>query len=261
MAQDEESMHTRIMPSRSHFIKGINLILLLPALWAILAACAGRGPLSEVNLERVLEDAERKSSVVNRFRAEFVKTRHTSVFSRALTVQGRLVFQKPDKFKLTTAGDVNLEVMSDGKLIALTHDGRDQEIYSIEGGRDLSAFADPLVLLLRGLGKGALKQYPILNQVQEQGTLMVELGPGKENRLGKIDRVFLWLSESGALKRVKLLFSNGDFDDITFRSWTLLARNAPEILDLQLRLKELPQRMPPRARTADALRDGLVSKY
>jgi Outer membrane lipoprotein carrier protein LolA len=215
-----------VIAVRLPLLSRTNLVLLLCVLWAVLAGCAGKGSLSEINLDRVLEDAEKKSSIVNRFRTEFVKTRQSSIFSRPLTVEGTLIFQKPNKFRLTITGDVNVEIVSDGKLVALTHDMRDREVYPAEGSRDLSAFADPLMIFIRELGKGALKK-----------------------------------SGSGAIKRIKLRFTNGDFDDITFRSWTMLARNAPEILDLHERLNELPERRTSGGRTADAPEDGAVSKH
>jgi hypothetical protein len=251
----------RGISERSRLLNQTILFVLLSLLWVVLGGCAGKGSLSDLSLDRILEDAERKSSMVNRFRAEFVKTRQSSIFSRALTVEGKLVFQKPDKFMLTTTGDVNVEIVSDGQLIALTHDRRDREVYPAQGSRDLSVLADPLMVLIRGLGKGTLKQYPVLRQVQQDNALMVEFGGGKENNLPRIDRVSLWLSGSGTVKRIMLRFANGDVDDITFRSWTMLSRNAPEILDLHERLKDLSQGPAPGPRTADAPPSAVTHTY
>ncbi|MBM3299236.1 MAG: hypothetical protein FJY85_04715, partial [Deltaproteobacteria bacterium] len=67
----------------------------------IVGGCAAYGPLKQAELEGIIEDVERKAHHVRQFQAEFVKTRVTSVFDKAMSVDGRLVFQQPGKFWLT----------------------------------------------------------------------------------------------------------------------------------------------------------------
>jgi hypothetical protein len=67
-------------------------------LMPLLAGCATKAPAGPVGLDSLIEGIEKKSYIVNQFRAKFVKTRHSAVFNRDLSVQGDLVFQKPKDF-------------------------------------------------------------------------------------------------------------------------------------------------------------------
>ncbi len=96
-------------------------------LTSILASCGARTTLPKrMELASLIEETEKKAYLVNQFRAEFVKTRRNSVFNREMKVKGVLVFQKPDKFQLSISGDVNMEVLSNGRVITVTHDRKDQ---------------------------------------------------------------------------------------------------------------------------------------
>ncbi len=133
-----------------------------------LTGCAGNGSLQNTSLDRLIDSLEKRAYLVKQFRAEFTKTRRATVFKRDLSVKGRLVFQRPNSFLLTMTGDVNLEVLSDGENISLTHDAKDHEVYRLQGERDLSKFSDPLMAVIRSIGDGGIRRFTPTQQVKKQ---------------------------------------------------------------------------------------------
>lgn len=207
---------------------------------SILVSCGARTSVPKrMELASLIEEAEKKAYLVNQFRAEFVKTRRNSVFNREMKVKGVLVFQKPNKFQLSISGDVNIEVLSNGRVITVTHDQKDQEVFYVHGDRDLSKFADPLMLLIQSLGNGGLRQFAIVKSVQTGDTLITEVQPSNHNDFERVRNVILSMDDSGQLKKVSINFKSGDADETEFKSWNLLAQNDPEILSLNDRLSKL----------------------
>jgi outer membrane lipoprotein-sorting protein len=218
----------------------LALAILAPA-FALLASCAGKAIGTDADFERILSTVEKKANAVSRFRVDFVKTRSSSVFNRALTVEARLIFEKPSSFRLVTSGDVNVEVVSDGKVIVLRHDQKDEEVYDIEGGRDRTVFADPMMLLINGLANGALRRYSILNQATDDDFVTIEVGAAAAGNVERTEKAILSFSKSGELRKARLVFRNGDEDEFAFRSWSMPARNDPELLELKRKLEMLPR--------------------
>lgn len=207
---------------------------------SILVSCGARTNLPKrMELASLIEEAEKKAYLVNQFRAEFVKTRRNSVFNREMRVKGVLVFQKPDKFQLSISGDVNMEVLSNGRVITVTHDQKDQDVFYVHGDRDLSKFADPLMLLIQSLGNGGLRQFSVIKSVQAGDTLITEVQPSNHNDFERVKNAILSIDDSGQLKKVSINFKSGDADETEFKAWTLLAQNDPEILSLNDRLSKL----------------------
>ncbi len=212
----------------------------LAVLTSILMSCGARTSMPKrMELASLIEEAEKKAYLVNQFRAEFVKTRRNSVFNREMKSKGVLVFQKPNKFQLSISGDVNIEVLSNGRVITVTHDQKDQEVFYVHGDRDLSKFADPLMLLIQSLGNGGLRQFSVVKSVQNGDTLITEVQPSNHNDFERVRNVILSMDDSGQLKKVNINFKSGDADETEFKSWNLLAQNDPEILSLNDRLSKL----------------------
>jgi outer membrane lipoprotein-sorting protein len=203
-----------------------------------------------MEIQDLVGDMEKKANLVNQFCAEFSKTRQTAVFNREVTVQGRLVFQKPNKFLLNMKGDVNVELLSDGAVVHLIHDNRDQEVFQVEGERDLSRFADPLMLLIDSIGRGGLRKFrPVRNESQDH-TVTMEFLPGNENHFERIRSVVVQLSAEGQIGKVVILSKDGERDEVVFRSWRMLAQDDPEIRQLDERLKLLTKCASGRSETA-----------
>jgi hypothetical protein len=214
------------------------LLLLLLA-----AGCAVRSPSASFDFEKLKEDVEKRARLVSRFRVDFVKTRRTAMFNRPMSVKGRLIFQRPDKFRMTASGDVNVEVLSNGRILELVHDGTDREIYELHGDRDVSRFTDPLMALLYGMGNGAIRNMSLLKGPTGDEPAMLEVKPGTSGQMDKDVRAYVWFSEGGDLRKVRFVFPNGDEDETLFLSWALLPANDPEIVDLERRLEELQAHM------------------
>ncbi|MDQ7782920.1 MAG: hypothetical protein RDU20_08585 [Desulfomonilaceae bacterium] len=218
-------------------IKKLRDVFLVIFSLTVVLACSSSAPFKQSDLETVMEEMERKAYLVRQFTVQFVKTRSSPIFEKELKVDGRLVFQKLSKTWLTLKGDVNVEVLSDGRFIKIVHDDTDEEIFSVRGHRDMTRFADPLMILIDSLGNGGLRDLAIVQTVRNHDSRMVEIDPSKENRMERIERVFLWLSHYGEIERVRILFKDGGTDDTVFKSWSVLSEDAPEIGELNHRLK------------------------
>lgn len=223
---------------RTRVFKAVRLLFCLLQVPALLA-CATQVRLGNIDLETIIEDAEKRASVVERFRVDFVRTRRSHLFNRDITVEGRLVFQKPNTFSLTTEGDITVQILSDGEVISLVHDLTDREIYHVPGQVVFSRLSDPLLVVIHGIGNGALRNVSIENRTVDGEAIMVEVEPGVSSFFARAAKVFIWFSKGGELKKVRLAFKNGDIDETVFRSWVLLAANDPEIVELQRQLKEM----------------------
>ena len=206
-----------------------------------IAACAAKTAAIDMDLETLLQDVEKKAYVIRGFRVEFVKTRISGAFSHKISVNGSLVFQKPGRFCLSLAGDVNVEVLSNGEHITLIHDRKDRETFRLGGDRDLSRFADPLMVLISSIGDGGLRRFPVVGHVRQDDEIIMEVAPGNENHFQRTERVFLCFSVLGELRKIRILFKDGNVDETVFDSWSVLAENDPEILDLDARLKSISE--------------------
>jgi outer membrane lipoprotein-sorting protein len=217
-------------------------LLAVACLAPLLAACATKGPAAPVRLDSLIEGIEKKAYIVNQFRAKFIKTRHSTIFNRDLSIQGSLVFQKPNRFWLNMSGDVNADILSDGRVITLIHDQSDKEVFRVEGERDLSKFSDPLVLIMQEIGNGGLRKFAVAKSEREGETNVLEVEPGNDNHFERIKKVSLSFSDFGEINKVLIDFKNGDRDETVFQSWALLARDDPEILQLNERLEGMARR-------------------
>ena len=222
-------------------------LALLVAVWSLvgLVGCGSGVSVKKASFDELVHDVETKSYLVKQFRAKFEKTRRSALFDRELTVNGCLVFQKPNKFQLIMSGAVNVEILSDGETITIIHDGHDQETYHVQGERDLSRFADPLMVLLQGMGNGGLRRFSVAKQSVEDNSVLLEAKPNGELYFERTKKVMLRLSESGEIKGVRLYYKDGDYDETVFRSWSMLARDDPDIVRLNRRLQKLSRKRGP----------------
>jgi hypothetical protein len=222
---------------------GVCAFVTLAALTSILGACGSRtSVVKNMDLNALMEEAEKKAYLVNQFRAEFVKTRSNSVFNREMKAKGVLVFQKPDKFQLSISGDVSLEVLSNGRIVTVTHDNKDRDVYHVHGERDQAKMADPLMLLIENLGNGGLRRFAVLHSVQVGDTLIAQIDPSNHKNFARVENATLAIDDSGQLKKVSISFKNGDLDETEFLSWNLLAQNDPDILALNSKLDRIKDR-------------------
>lgn len=235
---------------------------------AVLGSCASKQPFSKnVDFPDIVDDMERKAYLVKQFRADFVKTRHMDIFNRDLTVNARLVFQKPGNFRLVLSGDVNVEILSDGKTINLIHDQMDTEVYRLHGDRDSSRFSDPLMLLIQNIGMGGLRKFAIVKNVKQDDLIKLEVEPGNDNQFEKIKRIALNITDSGEIQHVSIFFKDGNRDDTVFQRWSMLTADDPEIVRMNNRLQQLAKRSETSNSSPDAdlmsprFFDSLYCKY
>ncbi|MEW6532804.1 MAG: outer membrane lipoprotein carrier protein LolA [Thermodesulfobacteriota bacterium] len=225
----------------------VRTSLLIVATLAM-AACAARGVIESMDRDKLIEGMEKRAYLVDRFRADFTQTRRKPAFARDLVVQGRLVFEKPSSFRLTIIGDVNLEIVSDGKTVQVVHDLRDQEIHQMQGSSGLSRLADPLVLLLDHVGNGGMRGYSIVQKEIEGESLVLEIKPENSATLELVQSAYLSFSQQGDLTKVTIMYKDGGMDETVFTSWAAVASDDPDIVLLRRRLEGLPDTADPAAR-------------
>ena len=224
---------------RTCFFNMIKKFVILIVFAALAGACAPKAQVREFELDKLVKAVEKRAYVVKRFRAAFTKTRKSALFKRELKVEGCLVFVKPNRFWMTTKGDVNVEVISDGKTIALTHDGRDRETYRLQGDRDMSRFADPLLLLVSRIGNGGFRKFAVDVVSQDVRCTEIEVSPGSLTHFERMEKALLSFGTSGMLEKVRIVYKNGNWDETVFRSWSLLTPNDPQVLLLEKKLDNL----------------------
>ncbi len=220
-------------------VKAAKLLFLLIIIALMYACGANNEPIRKADFNELMPAIEAKSNLVRQFRAEFTKTKSSPLFKKSLTVDGSLLFQKPSMFRLKLTGDVNAEILSDGKFVTLIHDGSDQEFFHIHGERDASKMSDPLMALLQELGSGGLRKFTVNKEQSTPDGLRLELLPSSEAQFERIRTVNLALSDSGDIEKVVVFFENGAVDETVFKSWSLLTADDPEIVELHKRIDTL----------------------
>lgn len=227
-----------------YYLKLCHLLILLFVVVcsAMIQGCAVRMPAKDAELAEIVSELEKRAYIVQRFRASFVKTKHSSLFEKDLKVEGALVFSKPNQFRLITSGDINIKVVSDGRIISLIHDNKDEEIYRLQGDRDTARFADPLMLLVDSIGKGAFHKFGIEEKLLESGETLIEIDPKNVTSFERVSRAIMWLDPSGRFKRIRILFENGNWDETVFLSWSILSEESPEMKELNQEIRDLKER-------------------
>ena len=208
----------------------LSAIGVLIALTAIITSCASRNPLiQESDLNSLLQMVEKKAYIVGQFQADFHKVRTSDLFRHETHITGRLIFQKPSRFELKLTGDVNLDIFSDGSFVALVHDGRDLEFFKAQGDRDLSKFADPMMLLVHSLSNGDTSRFANLTEKKQHDATVLDIEPGALNEFEAVKNVKVKFSDEGTIQLIEIFFQNGNTERTYFDNWSLLTQNDPKI--------------------------------
>jgi hypothetical protein len=69
--------------------------------------------------------------------------------------------------------------------------------------------------------------------------MILEVKPVDDNKLERIRTVEIRLADSGEIRKVLILFKDGDEDETIFTSWSMLASDDPEIRRLNDKLNKL----------------------
>jgi hypothetical protein len=205
----------------------------------LVCGCAARGKFTPPPLDELIQDIEKKSHLVENFRADFVKTRRIAAFKSDLTAQGRLVYLHTGGFRLTLTGDVEVEVLSNGTVLSVIHDMRDQEFRMMSGDRDSVPLSDPFILLMQEFGNGILRDCRLKYIDDENDAVVLEVLPGHSARLEIMDRALLWLTETGMVSKARIHYLNGNVDTFSFSSWEMLPADHPSLVTAQQSLATL----------------------
>ncbi len=213
-----------------NILVSLSAIGVLIAVTAIITSCASRNPLlPESDLHSLLQMVEKKAYVVGQFQADFHKVRTSDLFRHETHINGRLIFQKPSRFELKLTGDVNLDIFSDGSFVALVHDGRDLEFFKAQGDRDLSKFADPMMLLVHSLSNGDTSRFANLTEKKQHDATVLDIEPGALNEFEAVKNVKVKFSDEGTIQLIEIFFQNGNTERTYFDNWSLLTQNDPKI--------------------------------
>lgn len=196
----------------------------------LLSCCASTNNIvSESDMNSLLKIVEKKAYIVGQFEADFHKIIKSNLFKHEPIINGRLVFQKPSRFQLTLTGATDLQILSDGKFVAIVHDKRDLELYKSEGERDLSRFSDPMMLLVNSLSNGDTSRFANMTQQKHEDSTVLEIEPGDLSEFEAIKNVKVKFSDQGTIESITMFFRNGNIEKTVFDSWSLLAQDDPKI--------------------------------
>ncbi|MGC8660234.1 MAG: outer membrane lipoprotein carrier protein LolA [Desulfomonilaceae bacterium] len=224
--------------------KKLNLALIyrvLPlGLCLLLSCCASTNNIvSESDINSLLKVTEKKAYLVGQFEADFHKIIKSSLFNHEPRIDGRLVFQKPNRFQLTLTGDVDLQIVSDGKFLAIIHDKRDLELYNTNGDRGASGFSDPMMLLVNSLTNGETSRFANMTQQKHKDSTVMEIEPGDVSEFEAIKNVKVKFSDQGTIESITMLFKNGNIEKTIFDSWSLLAQDDPKIRRMNEQIRKI----------------------
>jgi hypothetical protein len=216
-------------------------LLVLSSLFSIILGCGFQKPTLEVDLHDLLDDVQRKARIIRQFRTDFIKVRVSSVFRTPIVVSGLLIYQKPSIFSLRYRGDVNIEILSNGEMVSIIHNNGYRDTFPLGGDGNGVLVSDSVMTLIRHIGEDGLEKFPILRTERLEDVIQVEMSPPRNRSFQFVERVILWLSYLGEIKRIKVYFEGGDEEDTIFESWSVLAENEAEIIELEARLGEFPR--------------------
>ncbi len=214
---------------------------LLPVVFSVFLTCCAstNNIVSESDIHSLLKIVEKKAYIVGQFEAKFHKTRKSSLFNHEACVDGRLIFQKPGRFELKLTGDVNLQILSDGEFVALIHDNSDLEFFKTDGERDMSKFADPMMLLVNCLSNGDTSRFAMMRQKQHHASTVLEIDPGDLSEFEAIREVKVKFSDQGTIQSIVMFFRNGNVEKTVFDSWSLLTQDDPKIQTMNKRIARI----------------------
>jgi len=229
------------LPVDPYKVTKIFLLRSLPlVLSAFLACCAStNNVVSESDLHSILKVVEKKAYIVGQFQADFHKIRKSDLFKHEARVNGRLIFQKPGRFQLKLTGDVNLQILSNGEFLSLIHDNCDLEFYKAQGERDLSRFADPMMVLVNSLSNGDTSRFANMSQKKQDDSTVLEIEPGDLSEFEAIKKVKVKFSDQGTIQSIEMFFQNGNEEKTIFDSWSLLTQDDPKIKIMNERIEKL----------------------
>jgi hypothetical protein len=95
---------------------------------------------------------------------------------------------------------------------------------------------------MQRIGDGGLRKFATVKNVHDGSSNVLEVEPGNDTSFERIRNLSLSFSDIGEIGKVAIAFRNGDRDETVFQSWSLLARDDPEILQLNQRLQDMAQR-------------------
>jgi hypothetical protein len=218
----------------------IRLLVLSPLVFMIVG-CGFQKSTLEVDLQDLLDDVQRKTRIIKQFRTDFIKVRISGAFRAPIVVSGLLIYQKPSIFSLRYRGDVNIEILSNGEMVSIIHDNGYRDTFPLAGDGNGILVSDSVMTLIRYIGESGLENFSIMRTERLEDLMAVEMSPPRNRPFQLVERITLWLSYLGEIKRIKVYFEGGDEEDTVFESWSVLAANDTEIIELEARLGEFPR--------------------
>ena len=225
----------RVLQRMSGLIKTLSILAFI---FVASSGCT-KTSFQNASVDNLISSLEKKSYLVKQFRADFVKVRSTPIFKRDVSVKGRLVFQRPNRFLLTISGDANVEILSDGENVTLVHDKKDRESFRLKGERDIARFADPLMMVIQSIGDGGMRRFSLSRTISDNGSVVLDALPNGQVSFERIEKAVISISDFGEIERISVLFKDGNRDETLFRSWALLSQDDPAVLELNNRLEGL----------------------
>jgi len=193
----------------------------------------------DTSLDSLLNDLHKRINLIRQLRVDFTKTRHSSSFKAPVSVKGTLIYQRPGNFFMRYRGGVDVQVLSNGNIVRIVHDEGLAETFVLNSDRNAGIFSDPWIELIATIGRGGFDKLLTVELVGKNELIDIDFVGKNQRPFEHVKRMTLSASHFGEIKHFTVVFSDGDFDEINFDSWSVLLDTDPEIVDLETRLKTI----------------------
>ncbi|MBN1273692.1 MAG: outer membrane lipoprotein carrier protein LolA [Candidatus Aminicenantes bacterium] len=184
------------------------------------------GP-EDPRVEKILSKLEEKFNETDTVSCSFTQTKQISQLKEKIVTEGKLYFKKPHYLRMEHSGGENLIIYCNGEKIWLEDlDLKEVEIFEFkQTGTDsrLSRFLPPVF----SRNAEELKKDFFIQLLEDRG------GPSRLEIKPRPGTGYSFLSlkfdvgSLSRLQRMKILYANGDWTEMTFRNW----KSHPEISD------------------------------
>lgn len=216
-----------------------SFLIVLSTILIETLGCSIQTSSVDTTLEGLLSDMHRRINLINQLRVDFTMIRHSSSFKSPVSIKGTLVYQKPAKFIMTYQGGVNLQVLSDNSVVRLVHDGGFTETFVLNRDRNSGVFCAPWIDLITTIGTGEFDKLFTVALTRKDELLELGFATKNQRPFEHVKLIRLYVNDFGEVKHITVVFSDEDFDEIHFDSWSILLDTDPEIVDLEAKLKTI----------------------
>lgn len=196
-----------------------SIMLITVALWGLIVVSPSADeatPLTESELETLLDELEGTLGKLNSLQASFVQEKHLAIFRDVVRAEGVLYFSRPDSIRFEITKPFHSVLVARGRSVA--------QFEFIEGRWEkLRTGGEQVILMVTGqIGSWMQGRFRDENDTyaisaREEGLTHVTLTPRDEELARHISSIEIVLNETRSnIARLEIHESRGDYTSITF---------------------------------------------